>query len=134
MEAGGACMPSAWKITVIVLAVAGIVTTPVVWLLNGPDGGQFAGASIQAATGVAALVWAVRRPAAVSGPRDEVIGSGDAEASGGGEAHAGDSTAWWPGSRLGQGEAVREGHGTRAGRQERNRDRLHPLNRRSAGR
>ncbi|WP_328749661.1 hypothetical protein OHT57_29965 [Streptomyces sp. NBC_00285] len=82
-------MPSAWKITVIVLAVAGIVTTPVVWLLNGPDGGQFAGASIQAATGVAALVWAVRRPAAVSGPRDEVIGSGDAEASGGGEAHAG---------------------------------------------
>lgn len=56
---GGAGMSQGWKITVIVLAVAGVVSTPLVWLLDGPDAGQLTGACVQAAAGIAALVWAL---------------------------------------------------------------------------
>ncbi|MFF5256551.1 hypothetical protein ACFY4K_31510 [Streptomyces leeuwenhoekii] len=52
-------MRQGWKITVVVLAAAAVVSTPLVWLLNGPDAGQLAGASVQAAVGVAALLWAL---------------------------------------------------------------------------
>ncbi|MER8046430.1 hypothetical protein [Streptomyces sp. NPDC094032] len=41
----------------MVVAVAGIISTPLVWLLNSPDTGQLVGASVQAAAGIAALVW-----------------------------------------------------------------------------
>lgn len=102
-----------WKITVIVLAVAGIISTPMAWLLNGPDEGQFAGASIQAATGVAALVWALRQPSAGVGPRDEVIDSGDAESSDGGRAH---TAIRRPGGRgRGQAKVKRSGKATAHG-------------------
>lgn len=68
-----------WKVTVMVLAVIGVVTTPLVWLLDGPGAGQMAGACVQAAVAVAALVWAMFQP---GGGRAEatVTGSGPAEA------------------------------------------------------
>ncbi|NEY35328.1 hypothetical protein GTU99_24665 [Streptomyces sp. PRKS01-65] len=40
-----------------------------VWLLNGPDAGELTGASVQAAVGVAALLWALVQPPA--GPTDD---------------------------------------------------------------
>ncbi|MGY0063709.1 hypothetical protein ACWY4P_45700 [Streptomyces sp. LZ34] len=52
-------MTQGWKVVVIVLAVGGIASTPLIWLLDSPDSGQMAGASIQAAAGIAALVWAL---------------------------------------------------------------------------
>jgi hypothetical protein len=68
-----------WKVTVMVLAVVGVVSTPVVWLLDGPGAGQMAGACVQAAVAIAALVWAMFQP---GGGRAEatVTGSGPAEA------------------------------------------------------
>ncbi|MFI0910503.1 hypothetical protein [Streptomyces abikoensis] len=68
------------KIAVIVLAAAGVVSTPLIWLLDNPDAGQLAGASIQAAVGIAALVWALFQP---SGNRtdDTAVGTGQARAS-----------------------------------------------------
>jgi hypothetical protein len=38
------------------LAVAGVASTPLVWLLDGPSAGQMAGACVQAAVGIGALV------------------------------------------------------------------------------
>jgi hypothetical protein len=52
-----------WKITVMVAATVGVVSTPLVWLLDSPDTGQLVGASVQAAFGIAALVWGLlQRP------------------------------------------------------------------------
>ncbi|MFB7274311.1 hypothetical protein [Streptomyces sp. NPDC056244] len=83
-------MSQSWKVAVLVAAGAGIVSTPLIWLLDGPDSGQLAGASVQAAAGIAALVWALFQPAAASpGPRDAAVGTGKAEATGGGSAHTG---------------------------------------------
>lgn len=83
-------MSQSWKIAVLVAAGAGIVSTPLIWLLDGPDTGQLAGASVQAAAGIAALVWALFQPtAAPPGPRDTAVGTGKAEATGGGSAHTG---------------------------------------------
>ncbi|MFE9796775.1 hypothetical protein [Streptomyces goshikiensis] len=72
-------MSQGWKITVIVLAVAGIVSTPLVWLLDGPDTGQMVGAAIQAAAGIAALVWAVFQRPTRTGPTDHAVETGEAE-------------------------------------------------------
>ncbi|MFE1444393.1 hypothetical protein [Streptomyces sp. NPDC058739] len=83
-------MSQGWKITVIAAGIAAIVSTPLVWLLRSPDAGQMAGASVQAATGVAALLWAM-----LSGPptsplaRDEARRTGSAEAREGGRAVSG---------------------------------------------
>ncbi|MCT9011576.1 hypothetical protein [Streptomyces rhizosphaerihabitans] len=52
-------MTQAWKGTVILLTAVGVVSTPLIWLLDSPDAGQLAGASVQAAVGIAALVWAL---------------------------------------------------------------------------
>ncbi|MEV5238534.1 hypothetical protein AB0K89_05400 [Streptomyces cinnamoneus] len=83
-------MSHRWKITVIVVAVAAIVSTPLVWLLGSPNAGQLAGASIQAATGIAALLWAVlASPPAPAPARDVVRRTGAAEAKDGGLAVAG---------------------------------------------
>ncbi|MFJ8856767.1 hypothetical protein [Streptomyces sp. NPDC102437] len=72
-------MSQGWKITVIVLAGVGIVSTPLIWLLDGPDGGQLVGASVQAAVGIAALVWALfQHPSPTTGPRDSVSRTGKA--------------------------------------------------------
>ncbi|MEW2087535.1 hypothetical protein [Streptomyces sp. NPDC005283] len=76
-------MSPRWKITVIVLAAAGVVSTPLIWLLDSPDAGQLAGASVQAAVGIAALVRAWFQQ---SGNRtvDTAVRTGVADASGGG--------------------------------------------------
>ncbi|MFC4472873.1 hypothetical protein ACFPH6_51940 [Streptomyces xiangluensis] len=81
-------MSQGWKITVIVLAAAGVVSTPLVWLLDGPDAGQLAGASIQAAVGIAALTWALfQHPS--NHAYDTALRTGEAQASGGGTAVTG---------------------------------------------
>ncbi|MET9980822.1 hypothetical protein [Streptomyces rochei] len=66
------------KITVIVLAVVGIVSTPLLWLLNSPDAGALAGASIQAAVGIVALVWALFQHPSAAGPTDRASRTGKA--------------------------------------------------------
>lgn len=86
-------MSQGWRLTVIVAAVAGVVSTPLIWLLDSPDAGQLVGATVQAATGIAALVWALlqRPPAPVPlpGPADLALGTGNAEGTDGGTAHTG---------------------------------------------
>jgi hypothetical protein len=81
-------MSQGWKITVVVLAAAGVVSTPLIWLLDSPDAGQLAGASIQAAVGIAALVWALFQP---PGNRmdDTAVRTGRARAGRGGTAVSG---------------------------------------------
>lgn len=77
-----------WRAVAVVGAVAVIASTPLVWLVGGSDPGQLAGASVQGATGVVALVWAMfQRPD--QGAVDEVSGTGDTVARGGGRAVAG---------------------------------------------
>lgn len=84
-------MAAGVKFTVIVVAVLGIVSTPLFWLLDGPGAGQLAAAAVQAATAIAALVWAVlHRPAGPDrGPEDAVVDTGKAQATGGGRASTG---------------------------------------------
>ncbi|MFE6698675.1 hypothetical protein [[Kitasatospora] papulosa] len=81
-------MSQGWKITVIVLAAAGVLSTPLIWLLNSPNAGQLTGASIQAAVGIAALVWALFQPAGTR-TDDTAVGTGQARASSGGTAVTG---------------------------------------------
>ncbi|MFB8215009.1 hypothetical protein [Streptomyces anulatus] len=81
-------MSQGWKITVIVLAAAGVLSTPLIWLLNSPDAGQLTGASIQAAVGIAALVWALLQPGG-NHTDDTAVDTGQARASGGGTAVTG---------------------------------------------
>lgn len=105
-------MSQAWKITVIVLAAAGVVSTPLVWLLDSPDAGQLAGASIQAAVGIAALVWALfQRPE--DRTDDVAVRTGQARASGGGTAVAGIKRPQGRGS--GSARAERTGNATADG-------------------
>ncbi|MGW1767004.1 hypothetical protein ACWCQL_23420 [Streptomyces sp. NPDC002073] len=80
-------MTQGGKIAVVVAAVAGIASTPLIWLLDGPDAGQLVGATVQGATGIAALVWALlQQPApatpAPAGPVDTAEDTGRAAASG----------------------------------------------------
>ncbi|MFC5638293.1 hypothetical protein [Streptomyces bullii] len=88
-------MSQTWKIVSVVAAGVGIASTPVVWLLDSPDTGQLAGASVQAATGIVALLWALlQRPAATPaspepGPGDEARNTGAATATAGGDATSG---------------------------------------------
>jgi hypothetical protein len=87
-EEGEVSMTQVWKITVIVLAAVGIASTPLVWLLESPDAGQLAGASIQAGVGIAALVWALfQHPE--NRTEDTAVRTGVARASGGGQATTG---------------------------------------------
>ena len=71
-------MTQGWKVTVIVLAAVGIVSTPLIWLLNGPGAGQLAGASIQAVVGIGALVWALLQRPPSAGPTDRATRTGKA--------------------------------------------------------
>jgi len=100
------------KITVIVLAAVGVVSTPLIWLLNSPDAGQLAGASVQAAVGIATLVWAWFQQ---SGNRtdDMAMRTGAAEASDGGTAVTGIRRPQGRGS--GSAKAERTGNSTAAG-------------------
>lgn len=75
-------MSQAWKITVMVLAASGVLSTPLIWLLDSPGAGQLVGATVQAAVGIAALVWALfQRPSAV-GPTDRATRTGRASRGG----------------------------------------------------
>ena len=71
-------MTQGWKVTVIVLAAVGIVSTPLIWLLNSPGAGELAGASIQAAVGIGALVWALLQRPPAAGPTDRATRTGKA--------------------------------------------------------
>ncbi|MCX4545822.1 hypothetical protein [Streptomyces sp. NBC_01565] len=109
-------MSRGWKITVIVLAVVGIVSTPLVWLLGSPDGGQFVGASVQAGAGIAALVWAMfQQPARRT--EDLASHTGEARAEDGGRAHTGVKHSGGRGRGRGSGsaKAIRTGNSTATG-------------------
>ncbi|MFC9409519.1 hypothetical protein ACFRAA_32830 [[Kitasatospora] papulosa] len=75
-------MSQGWKITIIVLAVVGVLSTPLIWLLDGPGAGQLAGATVQAAVGVAALVWALFQRPSSTGPTDRAVRTGKASRGG----------------------------------------------------
>ncbi|MFI8829320.1 hypothetical protein [Streptomyces sp. NPDC053431] len=114
-------MTQRWKITVVVVAVAGTVSTPLVWLLNSPDTGQLVGASVQAAVGIAALVWALfQQPSTgqAQGPVDRAAETGKAEATNGGSASSGVRRPGGTGSGSATaertGDATADGTGSRA--------------------
>ena len=75
----------------MVVAVAGIVSTPLYWLLDSPDTGQLVAASVQGATGIIALVWALLASPAARQPglTDAAVNTGEAKATGGGRASTG---------------------------------------------
>ncbi|GAB2745657.1 hypothetical protein GCM10027072_47310 [Streptomyces bullii] len=109
----------------LTVAVLVIVSTPLVWLLGNPDAGQLVGASVQAATGVAALVWAlIQRESAGSGSalrsrdRNVAVATGRAEAEDGATASTGvrRPTGAPGGSARAKrtGDAVARGEGSRA--------------------
>nr|WP_202536230.1 hypothetical protein [Streptomyces sp. SID4919] len=70
------------------MGAVGVVSTPLIWLLDGPDAGQLVGASVQAGAGVVALVWALFQRSG-DGPDDSVTRTGTGHASGGGTAVTG---------------------------------------------
>ncbi|MFD8005632.1 hypothetical protein [Streptomyces mirabilis] len=105
-------MSQGWKITVIVLAAAGVVSTPLIWLLDSPDAGQLAGASVQAAVGIAALVWALfQHPG--NRTDDTAVRTGHAQASRGGRAVSGIGRPQGRGS--GSAKAEKTGNATAGG-------------------
>lgn len=116
-------MAQGWKITVIVAAVVGIVSTPLLWLLDSSETGQLVGASVQAATGIAALIWALlQRPpvaAPAPGPSDIAVNTGKAEGTGGGTAHTGVRRPGGTGTGTAKaertGDATADGQGSSAG-------------------
>lgn len=81
-------MSSAWKITVVIVATVAIVSTPAVWLLGSAETGQLVGASIQAAVGIAALIWMLIQPTN-NRMRDSAVRTGRAAANGGATAVSG---------------------------------------------
>ncbi|MGY0490876.1 hypothetical protein [Streptomyces sp. WG-D5] len=110
-------MSNAWKVTMIVIAVATMVSTPLVWLLNGPGGGELVGASVQAAVGIAALLWALlQHPQQPT--RDRALRTGDARAEDGAVAHTGIRRSGGPGRRTASvrrtGKATARGRGSSA--------------------
>jgi hypothetical protein len=88
---GAGTVSRRWKIGIIVAAVAGIASTPLIWLLGNTDAGQLAGASIQAAAGIIALVLAMLQRSApvVPGQADMANETGHAKAAAGGAANTG---------------------------------------------
>jgi hypothetical protein len=78
------------KVTVLVIAILGIVSTPLIWLLDGPGAGQIVAASVQGATGVAAVVWALlQEPPPSPAARDVASDTGNARVTSGGTANTG---------------------------------------------
>lgn len=103
-----------WKIVIGVIAGAGIALTPLYWLLGGPDAGQLVAASVQGATSIIALAWAVFAPSAVpSAAGDSAVNTGRAEATGGGRAVTGVRRP--PGAGGGPVRAERTGDATAQG-------------------
>ncbi|MEU2563665.1 hypothetical protein ABZ626_30700 [Streptomyces longispororuber] len=71
-------MTQGWKIAVVVLAAAGIVSTPLVWLLNSPGAGELSGASVQGTVGIVTLVWALFQHSPPAGTTDRALRTGRA--------------------------------------------------------
>lgn len=114
---GETAVSQGWKITVVVLAAAGVLSTPLIWLLDGPNGGQLAGATVQAAAGIAALVWALfQHPE--DRADDTATQTGRARASGGGTAVTGVKRPGGQGggsaTAEGTGDATADGNGSSA--------------------
>jgi hypothetical protein len=111
-QRGETSVSQRWKITVIVLAVTGVVSTPLIWLLDSSDAGQLTGASIQAAVGIAAFVRALfQRPG--NHADDAAVQTGQARASHGGSAVTGVKRPKSRGS--GSAKAERTGNATATG-------------------
>lgn len=106
-------MSQGWKITVILIATTGVLSTPVVWLLDNPDTGQLVGATVQAATGIAALVWALLQQPPAPGPTDLAYDTGNADGTEGGTAHTGVRRP--SGTGTGAAKAERTGNSTARG-------------------
>jgi hypothetical protein len=111
-----------WKIVIGVIAGAGIALTPLYWLLGGPDAGQLVAGSVQCATGIVALAWAVFVPAAAppatgdrpaAGNGDSAVNTGKAQAADGGRAVTGVRRPSGAGSRSARAE--RTGDATATG-------------------
>jgi hypothetical protein len=111
-----------WKIVIGVVAGAGIALTPLYWLLGGPDAGQLVAGSVQCATGIIALAWAVFVPAAappvardqpVAGAGDSAVNTGKAQAADGGRAVTGVRRP--PGAGGGSARAERTGDASARG-------------------
>ncbi|GGS29816.1 hypothetical protein Snoj_26370 [Streptomyces nojiriensis] len=103
-------MTQGWKITVVVLAVVGVVSTPLIWMLNSPGTGELAGASLQVAVGIAALLWALFQRQSPAGPTDRADRTGKASRGGitgirrrGGRSRGGSATARRTGDASGPG-------------------------------
>nr|WP_234008820.1 hypothetical protein [Streptomyces sp. Mg1] len=110
-------MSQGWKITVIVLAAVSVLSTPLIWLLDGPGAGQLAGATVQAAAGIAALVWALfQHPE--NRTDDTATQTGRARASAGGTATTGVKRSGGRGrgtaNAEGTGDATADGDGSSA--------------------
>jgi len=73
----------------MVVAVVLTVSTPFFWLLDNPDTGQLVAASVQGATGIAALAWALMQSSATPPSEVAVVDTGKAKATGGGRASTG---------------------------------------------
>lgn len=98
----------------MVVAVVLTVSTPFFWLLDNPDTGQLVAASVQGATGIAALVLALMQsPARPQQPGIAAVDTGKAKAIAGGQASTGVRRAQGAGS--GQVRAERTGDATADG-------------------
>lgn len=99
-------MSQGWKIVIMLVASAGIVSTPFFWLLGDPNTGQLVAASIQGATSIAALVWTLFQQPSTSatGSRDTAVDTGKAKTTAGGKASTGVRRPHGAGSGFGRAE------------------------------
>ncbi|PTH84643.1 hypothetical protein C9J60_32355 [Streptomyces sp. A244] len=99
------------------VATVAIGSTPAVWLLGSADTGQLVGASVQAAVGIAALVWMLFQPTN-NRVRDSAVRTGRAAAYGGATAVSGirhgQSPDFSGGTVEGTGNASATGEGSSA--------------------
>nr|WP_282797591.1 hypothetical protein [Streptomyces sp. CC224B] len=100
-------MARGWKVAVVVLAAGGIASTPLVWLLDSPGAGELAGACVQGAVGIVALVWVLWQHPSPAGPTDRAVRTGRA-------ARGGVSGIKRPGGR-GRGRATAQRTGEASG-------------------
>ncbi|PZT70402.1 hypothetical protein DN402_07745 [Streptomyces sp. SW4] len=89
-----------------------------VWLLDSPDAGQLTGATVQAAAGIAALVWALWQQRPDGRTDDTAVRTGRARAEGGGRAVTGirrpDGRGGGPARAEHTGDAEATGEGSSA--------------------
>ncbi|WP_306317085.1 MULTISPECIES: hypothetical protein [unclassified Streptomyces] len=104
------------KAAIMTVGGLGIVSTPLYWLLAGPNAGQLAAACVQGTTGIVALIWAFFTTPATpphTHPTDTAVDTGRARATGGGAASTGVRRP--RGVRKGAARAQRTGDASAAG-------------------